>query len=288
MATTLVLLAAGIGSRYGSPKQLERFGGGRHILLEYAIFECYRRGIRRAVCVVRRQDREILPKILERARKHMAIEFCVQNPADLPAGARTDRSGPLGTAHALFSARHLLEGPFLTANGDDFYGPAAWRDLADAVRAAPNSSTLLAYRLAATLSPNGPVSRGICAVKDSKLLTINEVRGIRFENGEILSSRPDLALGAQTPTAMNLFYLQRNFLPLLEADGEEFFAAGGLANGEWGLPQALSRAVARNSFPVNVRQTDSPWCGVTHPTDRDAVSAAICAAGDGYPENFFP
>ncbi|MDR0679104.1 MAG: NTP transferase domain-containing protein [Puniceicoccales bacterium] len=274
MDITLVLLAAGIGSRYGGPKQLERFGPDRRTLVEYALHEACRYGIRRAVCVVGRQHRESLMELLANVQARMAIEFCIQEPEDLPAGAVSRRSPTLGTAHALFSARHLLDGPFLTANGDDFYGPTAWRDLMAAVRSAPDSSQLLAYRLAATLSPNGPVSRGICSVKNGKLLNIEEVHKIRMENEKILSGEKNRPLGDSTPTAMNFFYLQQNFLPLLEADGARFFASDRPAE-EWGLPQAISRSVALGALQVKVRLTDSPWVGVTYPSDRAAVEMAV-------------
>ena len=290
MIPTLLLLAAGRGSRYGGPKQLERYGKWQHSLMEYGIFDAMRHGVARVVVVVSKNGMAAAEELLERAAKKVPIEFVVQDSKDAPSGVKIPdalEQSP-GTAHAIFCARRQLDGPFTVINGDDFYAAEAWDVMAKLIRYQdPDNAAAVAYRLAATLSPNGAVSRGVCNIKDGKLLSLKEVRGIVAVDEKIRCEADEIALPPESAVSMNFFSFPQKITDLLAADAVGFFSFHG--GGEWALPDAVSRMVEGNLMAVAVAVTRAPWFGITHRNDRQLVERALAKAimSGYYPEKLW-
>lgn len=271
---TLVLLAAGLGARYGGDKQLDTLGPHGEVLSDYALRDAAALGVRRAVFVVR--------GALEAAfRSHhrdapLAIAYAVQRLDDLPPPHRPPegRTRPWGTAHALLAARALVPGPCLVLNADDCYGPeaiaAAVRFLADA---GPGEAAAIAFPLAETLSPHGPVSRAVLETNAEGWLT-------RIEERQIPASAVSRPLPSSPAVSMNCWALGAGVLPALEAAWSRFLEReGGSPVAECALPTALGELVAQGRVRVRVIPAGRGWLGVTWPADRARVAAALAARG---------
>jgi NDP-sugar pyrophosphorylase family protein len=288
---TLLVLAAGLGSRYGGLKQLDPVGPGGATLLDYAVFDARRAGFGRVVFVVRRDfEADFRAQVAARYEGRIEVELAFQELGDLPPGFAPPpgRTRPWGTAQAVWSARRLLTEEFAAVNADDFYGAAAYRRLIAGFGASgpvPRFS-LVGYRLADTLSEHGAVSRGLCAVDERGLLrSIEETSGLAPAG--VGPGRP---YTGEEIVSMNCWGFGPALLPLLEEEWRSFLAARGSdLRAECYLPAAVSALVARGAAEVRVLPTAGPWFGLTHPGDRDRVAAALAALvrrGD-YPERLF-
>jgi NDP-sugar pyrophosphorylase family protein len=273
----VLVLAAGLGARYGGLKQLEKFGPEGRTLLEYSLADALHHGHTRAICTVLEENIPALEELLRPLRPRMAIGFAVQRLADGPTSIPAGRKKPWGTAHAVFAARHLLDAPFAVVNADDCYGAAAWTALAAVLAQHPNEAALVAYRLGKTLSPHGPVSRGVCQLDAGRLVTIREFRRIgRGEGGNIADAASGTVFSGAEPVSMNFWHLPPSFCHFLRRDGEAFFAGtADLETAEWTLPDAIGRWMAEERVAIWGTVTESPWCGITHPRDRDWVEGFL-------------
>jgi NDP-sugar pyrophosphorylase family protein len=246
--------------------------------MEYGIFDALRHGIGRVIVAVSKTGKDAAKELLEQAGRKVPIDFLIQDSADAPRGMKIPDAlaASPGTAHAIFCARHRIDGPFAVINGDDFYAPAAWDAMAKiADWNGSNRAAIVAYQLASTLSPNGAVSRGICHIEDDKLISLKEMTGIIAANGKILSETGDV-LPPDTPVSMNFFSFPKNFVELLAEDGEKFFQSQ--RSGEWALPDAISRMLGEKLFSMAAASSNAPWFGVTHRTDRATVEIALAEA----------
>jgi NDP-sugar pyrophosphorylase family protein len=285
MEPILLVLAAGLGLRYGGLKQLEKFGPLRRTLLQYSLQTALHHGYARAVCTVLEKNVAAMEELLRPLRTHMSIELAIQNLADGPASIPPGREKPWGTAHAVYAARHLLPSPFTIVNADDCYGEEAWEAMANVRSRCGSGAALVAYRLEKTLSPNGPVSRGVCQLAGGRLASIREFHKIcRDGLGNIVDGPTGTVFSGNEPVSMNFWHLPPLFLRFLEKDGVKFFShTAELAAGEWALPDAVGRWMAATGTPVLGLVTESPWCGVTHPEDRIWVEGFLHRplTGDG-------
>lgn len=261
MAPTLVVLAAGLGSRFGGDKQLAGLGPGGRPLLAYALHDAARAGFARAVLVIR----EGLEAPLRAALPDPALPFdCViQEP----------RAGkPWGTGHAVLAAAPLVDQPFMVVNADDFYGAESYRAMAHFLGGDhdphPPTFAIGAFPLGATLSAHGPVNRGICRFDaEGWLAAIEEVSGLRME---------DSAWPADTPVSMNCWGFTPMAMSLLDKRFRAFRAAPDRApDAEFMLPEAVGAMVAAGEVRVRHVPVPGPWLGVTYPADRDPVAAAL-------------
>ncbi|HXB97176.1 MAG TPA: NTP transferase domain-containing protein [bacterium] len=280
---TLVLLAAGMGSRYGGLKQLEAFGPGGETLMDYSIHDAARAGFTRLVFVVRRDfEADFSARIAAKYKGRMDVELAFQALDDLPAGrsAPAERVKPWGTGHALRAARHAVRGPFGVVNADDFYGRAGLAGLADWLRSsAEGQAALVTYPLGATLSAHGTVSRGICAVKDGRLVTVTErTKVARRADHAWAEDAPEgqQRLALDTPVSLNLFGFHPGFMDELDRGFTAFLA--GLADtnkGEYQLPGQVNRGVQEGWLDVHALACGEQWFGITYPQDKDAVKAQL-------------
>ncbi len=292
MALTLVILAAGLSTRYGRLKQLEPVGPSGEALLDYGVFDAWRAGFERVVLVVR-------PEIEQMVRGHCArrwgdrrIDLVYQELSQVPAGAAVPegRTKPWGTAHAALAAERAVAGPVAVANADDFYGAAAYQALAAHLRAGSDAHALVGYRLADTLSPHGGVSRGVCEVRaDGMLRGLVEVLDIQDRPGGLTGRTVNGAAVRLTPddvTSMNLWGFTPAIFPLLhEAFAGFLERTGGDLRAEFLLSAVAGDLAAAGRGRFQVLAGGDTWMGVTFPDDRDAVATrlrALVAAGQ-YP-----
>jgi len=284
MEKTLLVLAAGLGSRFGGLKQMEGFGPSGETILEYSLFDAYRAGFRRFVFVIRREiEADFRVRILSRLPAYLHWEICYQELDLLPDGYSfpEGRSKPWGTGHAVWVAREKIRGPFAIVNGDDFYGRSGFEQLVkffNATELSGSKHCLVAYPLGRTLSDSGSVSRGICVVNASKeLVAMKEVHGIREENDRIVSdSESPLELVANTPASMNLFGFQKSVFDAIDQDFLRFLEhSGSEMKSEFYIPSVVNGLLEDNGASFKVLESADDWMGVTNPDDRSKVEKGI-------------
>src|SRR2546422_845945 len=276
----LVILAAGVGSRFGGPKQLSPIGPYGETLLDYAIYDALRAGFSRAVLVIRKE-------LAASLRDHVSAVTGGAVPVDyveqrVPEG----RAKPWGTAHAVLAVRGALEGPFAVCNADDFYGPGAYRLLADHLtgRTVPPEHALVGYRLDATLSEHGGVARAVASCgPDGLLARLVEVRDVRRIEGLGLGIRGSTAASEQREftgrehVSMNLWGFTPDVLAVLEEQFAVFLAAQRAPDAEFLLSTALDEQVTAGRARLRVLTGPDRWLGMTFAADVPAVRAAIGA-----------
>lgn len=297
---TLVILAAGMGSRYGGLKQLDGVGPHGEVLMEYSVYDALRAGATRLVFVIRESFEEAFREtLLSRLPKHLEVRLAYQKLDDLPGSMATridleGREKPWGTGHAVWAARHQVEGPFMAINADDYYGPMAFRHLADSLRQSP-SPCMVGFRLANTLSPSGTVSRGVCQVEEERLLGITERIALRaMTPDEVLDEDSGLRFPPATLVSMNCWGFGPDFMADLEGDFHRFLeqvedGERDRLKAEFYLPAAVDRWRQSHPTPVAVKASEETWLGVTYPQDKAMVVQGIAsriAQGD-YPEKLW-
>jgi hypothetical protein len=279
MSLSLVVLAAGVGSRYGGPKQIDRVGPGGATLLDYAAFDARRAGFDRVVLVVREgMEADVRDAVGDRIERHVPVVYAVQGNA-LPSGLAppSGRTKPWGTGHATLAAAPLVDGPFAVINADDFYGAGSYRVLAGHLRRPQEGPvpefSIVGFPLAATLSPDGPVSRGVCAVDEKGfLVSIREVLKVERdgENARELDEsgvwRP---IPAATPVSLNFWGFTPALVPALQDGFRRFLEQNpGSVKAEYFLLYAVQDLVDAGAARVRVLGGGGPWGGLTHPGDR--------------------
>ncbi len=283
---TLVVMAAGMGSRYGGLKQLEGFGPGGETLLEYSLHDALNAGFTRAVFIIRK-DIEVLfrEKVIARFEHKVACECVFQELDKLPAGHTPPdgRQKPWGTGHAVLMAIAAVSGPFAVINADDFYGRQAFEQLAGFLKERTNDEAryaLCGYRLRNTLSEHGTVSRGICAAHaDGRLASVTEHTKIALEaDRRIVSSREsgDELLTGEEFVSMNLWGFTPELFSSLQEQFEAFLQErGGELKSEFYLPFAVDADLQAGRASADLLPTESKWFGVTYPEDRERVQQAV-------------
>ncbi len=275
MDLTLVVMAAGLGSRFGGTKQLAAVGPDGEAFLDYAIADAVAAGVGRTVLVVRSDIEEDVRRHVETRHGHRDISYVCQDEH----GPR--RSKPWGTAHAVLAAASAVEGSFMVCNADDYYGAGSYRAVADmADEMSDRHAVLAGFRLGLTLPASGSVSRGICAVSNGRLLSVVEHHGIaRDERGIIRAADPAVELGDDAVASMNLWAFPHALFAVLERDFAGFVsAADGDETIEFLLPTVVSRMMADGVLSVSVVPTAEAWVGVTHPADLEIARRRIADA----------
>ncbi|MDD4903628.1 MAG: NTP transferase domain-containing protein [Candidatus Bipolaricaulis sp.] len=291
---TLVVLSAGLGRRFGGPKQVEAVGPSGEIILDYSIFDAVRAGFSRIVLVVRDEVEEVLRQHLAPIVSHCEIEYVTQRSDDLPRGhaAPAGRRRPWGTGHAVWTCRDVVTDPFAVVNADDFYGSAAFETMARFLRSGGDSRPLrcamIGYAVGSTLTPHGSVSRGVCEVDATgRLVSIVERHGVARREGGVGYSEHGTwhPLDESTVASMNFWGFSPSILALFGREFGRFLAARPAAEEEFGLPTVTGTLVGAGDIAVFVLPTTATWLGVTHRHDLEWVHEEIgrrTAAGD-YP-----
>jgi len=290
MNPTLVILAAGMGSRYGGLKQVDPVGPSGETIMDYSVFDAVRAGFDRVVFVIRRDFEEVFRTAIgSRYEGVVAVDYAFQDIRDLPPGfgVPPERAKPWGTAHAIRAARGVVTTPFAAINADDFYGRDAFRRLGVFLRASSAADAkprfaMVGYRLDQTLSEHGSVARGVCRVGAGGLLeTVTEMtKLVRVPGGAENRENPGqpIALTGAERVSMNLW----GFSPALFAALEKRFPAWLEAHAqdpkaEWYIPFVVDELVGEGKVEVEVLPTESAWFGVTYREDKPVVVAAVQA-----------
>ncbi|MGE5834570.1 MAG: nucleotidyltransferase family protein [Acidobacteriota bacterium] len=281
----LVVMAAGAGSRYGGPKQLAPVGAHGERLFEYAIFDASRSGFGRVVFVVRAEHEREFEAIAATlaSRAPVDVDVVVQRLDDLPGAFRSlQRVKPWGTGHALLSARAVLDAPFAIINADDFYGRDAYGLAAHACgTAAPEgATTVVAMRLADTLSAHGPVTRAICTMDATRVIALEEIDGIARAGASIAGTHQGRRrqLTGDELVSMNFWVCPPAILRALETEFELFLADHSRnREAEFRLPDVMSVLAARGVAELRAVRSGGPWFGLTHAEDLPAAAAGLQA-----------
>jgi len=297
-APTLLILAAGMGSRYGGLKQLDPVGPSGETLLDYSVFDAMRAGFNRVVFVIRRDfEAEFRERIGGRYERRIDVDYVFQGLDAIPPGYRVpeSRRKPLGTGHAIWCARGHVVAPFAAINADDFYGADAYRAL---VRffTRPESGVpqfaMVAYRLGRTLTEHGSVARGVCTVDAAGYLqSIEECVGIEKTGSGARLTRADgsvIEFSGNEVVSMNFWGFVPAVFPMLEERLKQFLTDHAAdEKGEFYIPAAVEGIIASQSARVSVLSSESSWFGVTYREDKPLVAESIARLIDGgdYPPN---
>ena len=277
----LLVMAAGMGSRYGGLKQAEGIGPQGETLLDYSLYDARRAGFEDVVFIIRRDmERIFRERIVVRFEHKINCSFVFQELDDLPSGfvAPASREKPWGTGHAVRSARNVVDTNFAVINADDYYGADAYNILAEMLRASPRKDlfALVGYRLQNTLSEHGSVSRGVCRVSNGDFIGVSEVHGIQRNDEGIMATDPVANYTGEEVVSMNMWGFTPYAFDLLEEGFSEFLTANmDKPDSEFYLPVCINDAVASGKASISLLNTDERWFGLTYQEDKARVQQEI-------------
>ena len=283
---TLLVLAAGMGSRYGSLKQMDGVGPNGEAIIDYSIYDAIRAGFGKVVFVIRHSFAEEFKKMFnaERFGGRIAVEYVYQELEYLPEGFTVPegRVKPWGTNHAVMMAADAIHEPFAVINADDFYGEDAYKVIGEYLSALGDSENhycMVGYEVNKTLSENGTVSRGVCTVDSSAFLkSMVERTQIERVNGIIVyhDGDNDVPLAENTPVSMNLFGFTPDFFGYSKEYFKEFLKSSeGNLKAEFFIPLMVNHLVGNGTAKLKVLSTSALWFGVTYKEDKPALVAKI-------------
>ncbi|MDD3335211.1 MAG: sugar phosphate nucleotidyltransferase [Eubacteriales bacterium] len=283
----LVIMAAGMGSRYGGLKQMDPVGGRGELILDYSLFDAKRAGFERAVIVIKRENEAIFREVMgDRVSRHMKVDYAYQEMTDLPQGFAIPegRIKPWGTGHAVLSARRLVDAPFCAINADDFYGSGAFQLCYQHLTHLRDDGdiAMVGYLLKNTLSETGYVARGVCEMDaENRLTTLTErTHIISTVDGPLMTE--DLThytrLDPETVVSMNMWGFPASMMERLEESFPRFLENTLPSNpmkAEFFLPTVVDEQMKAKRGQVTVRITPDKWYGVTYHDDKQEVVDAI-------------
>ncbi len=282
---TLIIMAGGMGSRYGGLKQLEKIGPNQEKLIDYSIYDAKRAGFDQVVFLIKEENLELFKQeIGDAVAKHIEVKYAFQATNDLPDGCEVleERVKPWGTGHAIWCCRNVVDGPFAVINADDYYGPKAFQLVYDYITKPTDkvSYIMAGYVLKNTLTDNGSVSRGICKVENGKLMSIEEHTKIVAGDGVALSTLPDesvVELPLDSVVSMNFWGFTPDLFQKLEEGMVRFMntPTDNPLKREYLLPEEVENLLREGYCEVAVEATDDRWYGVTYPEDREPVVNSI-------------
>lgn len=291
MKPTLLVLAAGMGSRYGGLKQLDPMGPKGETLLDYSVRHAIQAGFKKAVFVIREDFAKLFKeRVASKYSAEIEIDYAFQKITDLPEGfeAPPTRTRPWGTAHAVWAARTRVSDPFVTINADDYYGADAYHRaisfLKECHPATADKIAMVGYPILNTLSAHGRVNRGICKIRNSQLETVEEHTGIREEAGGsiigINQTGAPVEIKPDSLVSMNFWALTPPFFEIIERVVVDFFedfkdSVAGQSEAECYIPTVVDNFIQSGEGSCQILPTDGNWFGVTYPADKERVQAKL-------------
>ena len=288
-SVTLLVLAAGMGSRYGGLKQLDAVGPNGETVIDYSVFDAIRAGFKKVVFIIREDfKKEFQSSIGNKFQSQIEVEYAYQKLEVLPPGYSLpqDREKPWGTGHAILSANQVVNEPFAVINADDFYGKLAYQKIFQylstvSIDSSPSRFCMVGYPLINTLSEFGSVSRGICIVSDqNKLESVNELTCIQKIENEIVNEaevQKRQVLSGDEVVSMNMWGFTPQLFSQLEKLFSEFLSENiDNLSSEFYIPFAVDNLIQSNIATVEVLETTEQWFGVTYKEDKSYVQSAVC------------
>lgn len=267
-------MAAGMGSRYGGLKQLDKVGPNGETIIDYSLHDAIQAGFTKVIFIIRRDFKDQFKlQITNKYLGKFAVEFAFQDIDDLPNGfsCPSGREKPWGTGQAILSARNLINEPFVVINGDDYYGQESFKVIADYYNNGGAQFSMVAFRLDKTLSDFGPVTRGVCNVENDKLDTVVETENLE-KKGNYISTNRDIALDGSKPVSMNMWGFTPSLFNYLHEDFVNFLNdEGGELKSEFLIPTVINNLVQNNQEEVYVLRSNASWFGVTYKEDKSFV-----------------
>jgi len=270
----LIIMAAGSGSRYGKLKQFDELGPCKEFLMEFGIYDAVKAGFNQIVLITRKENKEYLEEYLnKRLPKHIKIDVIIQEVTNLPEGCNISakRKKPWGTAHAIWCAKNYVSDDFAIINADDFYGNNSFKNAFQYMSRKENRKNfgLVCYKLSETLSEFGSVSRGVCKVKNDKLVSINEYLKIQQENNIIFDSNSGKILQEHNLVSMNFWICKNDFFIFLENYIIQCIKElKNIEKDEIYLPFAIREYSELNNMEIDVISSLSKWFGITYIEDK--------------------
>lgn len=279
----LLILAAGVGSRYGGLKQLDGIGPNGETIMDYSIFDAIRSGFGRVVFVIKEAHHELFEsKIVPKFKSRIDVGYAFQGIESLPDGFSVPegRTKPWGTGHAILCAAEVISRPFAVINADDFYGCGAFQTMAETLQGLDPGSEeffLMGYRLSNTLSRHGSVSRGVCDSRNGYLTTINELTRISISGERITSQAEtgDEQLKPDSIVSMNFWGFSPGIFPYIKKGFDDFLMRDiNSLDAEYFITQPVDNAV-KSGVRVRLLTTGEKWLGITYPEDKASVVSGI-------------
>lgn len=300
----LVIMAAGMGSRYGGLKQIDPVDEQGNKILDFSIYDALRAGFKRAVFIIKKENEALFRECIgDAVSKHMKVDYVFQDIKDVPEWFKIpdERQKPWGTAHAIYSCRNVIDAPFAVINADDYYGVEAFQVLYDYLVSHQDDDkyryAMVGYRLGNTLTENGSVSRGVCETNEEDFLVeINErTKIIKTENGAAYSEDDGETytdISVDTPVSMNLWGFYPSIIGELKIALDKFFKEKVEKNplkAECYIPIEVDNLLKADKATVKVLSSKDKWFGVTYKEDKPFVTASIQALKDAgvYPTNLW-
>ena len=286
----LVIMAAGMGSRYGGLKQIDPVDEQGHIIMDFSIYDAKRAGFEKVVFIIKKENEaDFKEAIGNRIEKVMDVAYAFQNLQNIPEGYEVpaERVKPWGTAHAVLSCKDIIDGPFAVINADDYYGRDAFQKIYDYLSTHEDDDkyryTMVGYQLENTLTENGHVARGVCEMNEAgELVSVTERTRIEKKDGGAAFTEDDSATWTTLPTdaivSMNMWGFTASFLKEIENGFESFLEEGLKKNPlkcEYFLPTVVSNLLAADKATVAVLTSEDKWYGVTYKEDKPVVVNAI-------------
>jgi len=281
---TLVIMAAGVGSRYGGLKQIDQFGPSGETMIDYSCHDAIRAGFGKIVFLIRRDIEQPFKLMVGRnVSRYVDVEYAYQDLSDLPDGFSVPegRKKPWGTGHAILACRNMVKEPFGVVNADDFYGPEAYQVLAEQLRQTDQESDefcMVAYVLRNTLSDKGTVTRGVCKIESDKLVQVTERHKIEARNGKAryLENGAWNELTGDESASMNMWgFTPKVFDRLLNRFPAFLEDASDNEKAEFLIPSLVDNFIQSGEATVRALHTDAQWLGITYPEDKEIVSAGL-------------
>lgn len=300
----LVIMAAGMGSRFGGLKQVEPVGDKGEIIMDFSLYDAVMAGFKKAVFVIKKEMEEDFRFFIEgKSAEYIEVAYAFQALDDLPPGydaVPEGRAKPWGTCHAVWACRNLIDGPFAVINADDYYGPGAFQSIYDYLSGAQDDEKyrycMVGYRLGNTLTENGYVARGVCKEENGYLTKITEREKIKREGDKIVFTQDEgrtfETLPEDTIVSMNFWGFGRSFIDEI---GKRFPAfldktlAENPLKGEYYLPMAVDQLLQERKASVKILRSADRWYGVTYREDKESVVNALQSLKDKgvYPDRLW-